>query len=328
MEAALPGGCAAWGDVTRLRLGVVLLLPPGVAAEVDGLRRGGGDPALGAIPAHLTLVPPVNVRPDDLAAALAVLRAAAAGSPPALALTVGPAATFHPVTPTAFLAVGGSLHGLHGLRDRVFSGPFERRLDHPFHPHVTLTTDQPPERLTAMVMALADYRAAVTVERVTVMAERRHSNGRRVWTPLADAALGPAIVVGRGGLPLELADTGVPDSEVQARLAEGGVTFPAGCRVLCARRNGAGVGAAVVRLTPPCGPYGARGVLEAVVVDPAEGRTGVGGRLLDHAAALAAGAGAARLEASPGAVDDDWLAALGWREPDDLPRPAGRWRPV
>ena len=64
--------------MTKARLGVALLLPAGVSAEVDGLRRALGDGALGRIPAHLTLVPPVNVREDRLGHALAVLRSAAA----------------------------------------------------------------------------------------------------------------------------------------------------------------------------------------------------------------------------------------------------------
>ncbi len=302
------------------------MLPDKVTGEVDGLRRACGDPTLGSVPAHLTLVPPVNVRPVDLGPALAVLRSAASASPPALELTLGPAATFHPVTPTAFLAVGGDLHGLGRLRDRVFAGPFERRLDHPFHPHVTLTVDQPAERLVAVVAALADYRAAVLIERVTVLEERRKEGGPRVWTPVADAALGPPTVVGRGGLPLELADTAVPDPEVVARLAEADAVPAPGARILTARREGRVVGAAVLRFTPTAPAVGA--VLEAVAVDPAERRTGVGGRLVDHAAGVAAGARADRLEALAGGIEEGWLAALGWRQGDEPTGPGRWWRPV
>ena len=64
------------------RLGVVLLVPQPAAAEIDGLRRAVGDGALGRVPTHLTLVPPVNVRHDRLADALARLRLAAAATRP------------------------------------------------------------------------------------------------------------------------------------------------------------------------------------------------------------------------------------------------------
>ncbi len=50
------------------------------------------------MPAHLTLVPPVNVREDRLGEALAVLRRAAAATR-SLTLTLGPPATFLPDNP-------------------------------------------------------------------------------------------------------------------------------------------------------------------------------------------------------------------------------------
>ena len=58
----------------RVRLGVVIVVPEPVATEIEGLRRALGDPVLDRIVPHVTLVPPVNVRVDDLGAALAVLR--------------------------------------------------------------------------------------------------------------------------------------------------------------------------------------------------------------------------------------------------------------
>ncbi len=64
--------------MARVRLGVALLVPPPFDTEIDGLRRALGDGALGRIPAHLTLVPPVNVREERLGEALAALRRAAA----------------------------------------------------------------------------------------------------------------------------------------------------------------------------------------------------------------------------------------------------------
>lgn len=62
----------------RRRLGVVLLVAAPVAAELQGLRRALGDPALDRVPPHLTLVAPVNVREADVDAAVAVVAGAAA----------------------------------------------------------------------------------------------------------------------------------------------------------------------------------------------------------------------------------------------------------
>src|SRR5688500_19331138 len=102
------------------RLGVALLVPRPLDAEIDGLRRALGDGTLGRIPAHLTLVPPVNVREDRLGEVLAVLRRAAAVTRP-FTVPLGPPATFLPDSPTMCLAVGGT--DVQDLRERVFVDP-------------------------------------------------------------------------------------------------------------------------------------------------------------------------------------------------------------
>jgi 2'-5' RNA ligase len=165
-------------------VGVALLVPPPVAAEIDGLRRALGDGALGRIPAHLTLVPPVNVREDALADALAVLRAAASKSGP-VDLRIGPAATFLPVTPVVYLTVGGDVDALHTLRERVFHPPLARELTHPFVPHVTVADDMDPARIPAAVVALADFVVDVRIGEMHLLEERRG----HVWEPIADVPL-------------------------------------------------------------------------------------------------------------------------------------------
>jgi 2'-5' RNA ligase len=169
--------------VPRRRLGVALVLPEPVATEIDGLRRALGDGALGRIPAHLTLVPPVNVADDDLPAALDVLREAARETRP-LNLRLGPATTFHPDTPVVYLAVGGDVDGLHGLRDRVFRSPLERTLSRSFVPHVTVADEIDPGRIPAAVAALADYVVDVTFDGVHLLEEGRG----RVWRSIAETS--------------------------------------------------------------------------------------------------------------------------------------------
>ena len=168
--------------MARRRLGVALLLPDPAATEVDGLRRALGDGSLGRIPAHLTLVPPVNVRADDMPAALDLLRRAATQTRP-LDLRLGPATTFLPVTPVVYLGVHGDVAALHALRGRVFHPPLERPLTRAFVPHVTLADELDPDRIPAVVAALADYVVDVRFESVDLLEEGRG----RVWRPIADA---------------------------------------------------------------------------------------------------------------------------------------------
>ena len=189
---------------------MALLVPPPLAAEVDGLRRALGDGALGRIPAHLTLVPPVNVREERLGEALAVLRTAAAATRP-FTVTLGPVATFLPDNPTVHLVVRGD-KAIRALRDRVFVDPLARPLTWPFVPHVTLADGAEPARATAALTALADYGVEVTFARVHLLRE----GPGRLWAPIADAALAPPSVVGRGGLPVELTVSDRLDPEAAA----------------------------------------------------------------------------------------------------------------
>lgn len=218
--------------MARVRLGVALLVPPPLEAEIDGLRRALGDGALGRIPAHLTLVPPVNVRDDRLGEALAVLRKAAAATRP-FTVSLGPPATFLPDNPTVHLVVPDDA-AVRALRDRVFVDPLARPLTWPFVPHVTLADDAAPDRIGAALTALGDYRVEVTFSRVHLLRE----GPGRVWTPIADATFAPPAVVGRGGLPVELAVAEQPDPEAVALGREHGTVR----LTVTARREGAVAG--------------------------------------------------------------------------------------
>lgn len=182
----------------RRRLGVVLLVPPPVSTEVDALRLACGDGALGRVAAHLTLVPPVNVRDDRVRDALDVVRGAAAAARP-FAVTLGPPETFAPVSPVLYLRVS-PLDAVTALRDAVFAEPLRRRLTYDFVPHVTLSEEMlPASRLRAAVDALGGYERDVSFDRVHVLEEEG-----RVWSPIAEFVFGPPAVVGRGGLELRL----------------------------------------------------------------------------------------------------------------------------
>lgn len=168
--------------MAKCRLGVALLLPVDLAAEVDGLRRGLGDGALGRIPPHITLVPPVNVREDRLDEAFAVLRRAAATTP-CLPVTLGPPATFLPDNPVVYLQVGGELAPLRTLRDAVFVEPLARPLTWDWVPHVTIADDAAPERIAATLVALQDYVVEASFDGVHLLRE----NPGRIWEPVANA---------------------------------------------------------------------------------------------------------------------------------------------
>lgn len=282
----------------RQRLGAALLLPPPIGTEIDALRKAVGDDDIGRIAPHITLVPPVNVREEEIDAAVAVLqRAAAAASP--LRLELGPVTTFAPVSPTLHLAVGGDLDALHALRDAVFVPPLERTLTHPFVPHVTLVEES--ARIDDGVRALASYRAEVVIDRVHLMRESR-DDGARIWRPIAEGSFGarPAVI-GRGGLELELTPTGVlpPEAErwINAQWEDDDVErfgevlakdVPIG---VVARRDGAIVGAAQGDVRPRTG----EAYLANLIVGAHVRNEGVGAHVVAAFASLAADHGATYL---------------------------------
>jgi len=243
---------------------VALLVPPPHDAAIDALRLAVGDGSLGRVPAHVTLVPPVNVREDALGAALARVRDTAAVAPPRLTLVAGPPATFLPDNPVLQLPVAPA-DTLERLRDKAFRDPLWREPAWPFVPHVTLADELPPDRLLAAVDGLARYSVAIDVAAVHLLQEMAD----RVWRPIAGVRLGPPAVVGRGGLAVTLTE------EVMADPYVAGLELPDGDRWVVARRDDELAGVAVM----------AKRWLQAVFMVPAFRGEGIGAHLLARAVA-------------------------------------------
>ena len=262
--------------MARRRLGVALLLDGAVGAEVDGLRRALGDRSLQRIPPHITLVPPVNVREEDLPTALARLRQAASQAPPRVSLALGAPSDFLPDNAVLYLPLSGDVEALTALRDRVFVEPLARPLTWPFVAHVTLGDGLGPERIAAARLALDGYRADLAIERIHLL-EERHDGARR-WEPVADAVLGRAAVVGRGGLARELTRSQLVDPEALLMPGAGELATLLPVErsrrvVVTARQEGEVAGVAAAWLGPDGGTV-------AVIVHPGLRRQGLGGGLL------------------------------------------------
>jgi len=318
--------------VARARIGVVLPIPEPVAGHLDVLRRALGSSAVGRTVPHVTLVPPVNLPAGQLVEAQEVVAEAAAGCGP-LALELGPVATFWPDSPVVHLSVDDSSGRVAVLHDRLRRGVLSRAEEWPFVPHVTLAEGLGPSDIGAAVTALRHWRATVTVTRLLVLVQQPD----RRWVPLGDAPLGRPVVVGRGGLPFELAvgavlDDGAVTLLAAARWADdpqvGGPGLPAGPGgwpglpagpggwpgaaaplVVTARRGRRVVGVAVAALD------GEELWLAAVVTDPAERGAGIGARLVRELEYRAAEAGGRRAWAVVAAAGPGWrwLEGRGWR---------------
>ena len=263
---------------------MALLVDYPTGLEVAGMRRALGDPSLETVPAHITLVPPVNVKVADLARALAVMRAAASSVSGPFELTLGPPASFLPDNPVCYLAVGGepsAVHALRTVRDTVFAEPLARKLSWPWVPHVTILDGGEPEKIGEAVRCLGSYTAKATFDRVVLL----ELCPDRSWRPRADALLGRRVRVATGGLPVDVTFSRLPDAEGPGDWP--GCDWPGdwpgfdwpGSEPLTAP-----VFAAARREGSLCGQAGAwvdsSGPSVAVWVDPPKRRQGIGGTLL------------------------------------------------
>lgn len=152
----------------RRRFAVALVIPPPVSVEIDGLRRALGDRQLGRIDPHITIIPPINLREDQIGDALAVVQAAARAARP-ITLTLGPVTTFAETSPVRFLAVD-PWEPVVELYRSCWADVLERPEKRPFHPHCTVDIDGgPTDGPDPAVELLAAYRAEVELDRVTVL---------------------------------------------------------------------------------------------------------------------------------------------------------------
>lgn len=136
-------------------IGVAIAIPEPWAVELQQHRASFGDPQAGAIPTHITLVPPTEVGAalDDVEQHLA---AVAVGRSP-FRLRLRGTATFRPVSPVVFIAVSEGISACELLAGAARSGPLHQELAFPYHPHVTVAHHLDEDALDRAYDALADF---------------------------------------------------------------------------------------------------------------------------------------------------------------------------
>lgn len=165
-------------------IGVAIPVPEPYCGELQRWRRSFGDPLADAIPTHVTLLPPTDVSDDDLPDLETHLEKVAA-SHYAFPIHLRGTATFQPVSPVVFVAVREGISCCELLAEGIRSGPLERELHFPYHPHVTVAHDLPEAQLQAAFEALADFECRFDVTTFSLYLHGRD----RVWRPKRDFPL-------------------------------------------------------------------------------------------------------------------------------------------
>lgn len=167
--------------MARREFGVAIGLPEPYTSELQGWRERLGDPNAAGIPPHITLLPPTALRTEDLPEVEEHLRRVAADEEP-FEVHLRGSATFRPVSPVVFVPLVRGIGECERVEGQVRSGPLERSLSFPYHPHVTVAHDLGDDVLDRAFTALAGYEARFTVWGFTLFEQGRD----HVWRPQRD----------------------------------------------------------------------------------------------------------------------------------------------
>jgi 2'-5' RNA ligase len=138
----------------------VVGIPEPWGSLLDEYRLASGDPMAPFIPSHLTLLGPVTVDPSpDVSAEIEAHLAAVAAAHPPFRVRLAGTGTFRPVTQVVFVALTDGTAECAGLADSIRSGPLQRPLAYPYHPHVTVAHDVPTQALDEVSAALSGFEA-------------------------------------------------------------------------------------------------------------------------------------------------------------------------
>ena len=165
-------------------IGVSVPIPDPWATELQDYRVGLGDETAVQVPTHITLVPPMEVDEDELPRIEQHL-AAASADVPAYEILLRGTGTFRPVSEVVFVMLARGISQCEQLAKRLRSGPLERPLSFPYHPHVTVAHDVAPELLDRAFTELAGFTAYFTVSAFCLY---RHDPGTG-WQPTREFPL-------------------------------------------------------------------------------------------------------------------------------------------
>jgi 2'-5' RNA ligase len=165
--------------------GVAVTVPQPWGDELQRSRESFGDPAASAIPPHVTLLPPTPL-PDECVEGFTEHLTAVCALAQPFEMVLAGTGTFRPVSPVVFVQVSRGISACERLERAVRSGPVERTLEFPYHPHVTIAHHLDDEALDRAFEGLADFRCAFPVSTV----ELYHHDDDGVWRVVRSFPLG------------------------------------------------------------------------------------------------------------------------------------------
>lgn len=164
--------------MTKVVVGVAVAIPQPHATVLTNWRRRVGDPAAELVFPHVTLLPPTPIPTDQMDDIEKHLAHAAASSDPFVMHLAG-TGTFRPLSPVVFIQISTGVAQCERLERAIRSGPLERDLEFPYHPHVTVAHDIDDAGLDNAYEGLSGFVARFPVDRIVLFA--REDRGRWTW---------------------------------------------------------------------------------------------------------------------------------------------------
>jgi 2'-5' RNA ligase len=172
-------------------IGVAIGIPEPYGRELQGWRERLGDPNAKRIVPHVTLLPPTPVPNDRLDEIEEHLRRIAADEV-SFEIALRGTATFLPVSPVVFVPLVQGISECERLEARIRSGPLARDIHFPYHPHVTVAHDLPPDALDRAIDAVSTYSARFRVWGFTLFEQDMDGT----WRPQRDFVFGTGGALG------------------------------------------------------------------------------------------------------------------------------------
>ncbi len=151
-------------------IGVTLPIPAPYGSRLDVVRAQFG-PDAHEMPAHVTVLPPIDVDDEVLPEVVAHLAAVAASTAP-FRLVLSGVDSFRPVSPVVFVVIDVGAEDCVRLEQRVRADALGVEARFPYHPHVTIAHSVDEGAMDRAMRELAGFRADVPMSAMSLH-ERR-----------------------------------------------------------------------------------------------------------------------------------------------------------
>ncbi|WP_349827407.1 2'-5' RNA ligase family protein [Brevibacterium litoralis] len=157
-------------------IGVTLALPEPYASDLRQARLDLGDEAARTVPAHITIIPPMEIPVHSWPVVREEIRRVANETSPFTVRLRG-TGTFLPTSPVVFVAVARGIVECEQLSAALRTGVLGQPLAFPYHPHVTIAHGLERDVLERAFEDMGDFDAEFMVHGFGVYFHGTHTEG-------------------------------------------------------------------------------------------------------------------------------------------------------